>query len=172
MNASVAPDSCPGGCGGRPSNSGGRCRRCSLQELAARQQLRRDRRGSITIANRATSLQRFRLALLDAPEVPRPLTRGDCENAPRPCPWVGCKHHLFLDVTHTGAIRLNFPGQHPEDLTRSCALDVAADGGASLDEVGAILGITRERIRQIEAKARLAMRADTSLEPYNDFEER
>jgi DNA-directed RNA polymerase sigma subunit (sigma70/sigma32) len=37
--------------------------------------------------------------------------------------------------------------------TESCVLDVADRGGATLDQVGQILGITRERIRQIEAKA-------------------
>lgn len=30
--------------------------------------------------------------------IPRPRTRGDCLTMPRPCPWVGCRHHLLLDV--------------------------------------------------------------------------
>jgi hypothetical protein len=39
----------------------------------------------------------------------------------RPCPYVSCKHHLFLDVSaRTGAIKLNFPGSrgvgHERDL--------------------------------------------------------
>lgn len=32
----------------------------------------------------------------------------------------------------------------------SCVLDVAALGGLTLEEVGDILGVTRERVRQIE----------------------
>jgi hypothetical protein len=32
----------------------------------------------------------------------------DCMDRPRPCPWVGCKHHLLLDVNeNTGSITLN-----------------------------------------------------------------
>jgi hypothetical protein len=26
----------------------------------------------------------------------RPRTRADCINGPRPCPWVGCRHHLAI----------------------------------------------------------------------------
>ena len=40
----------------------------------------------------------------------------------------------------------------------SCALDVAAEGGVTLERVGKILGITRERVRQIERNALARMR--------------
>lgn len=29
--------------------------------------------------------------------IPRPTTRGECLQEARPCPWVGCKHHLALE---------------------------------------------------------------------------
>lgn len=35
------------------------------------------------------------LAFLDR----RPTTRAECLQEARPCPWVGCKHHLLLEVS-------------------------------------------------------------------------
>lgn len=87
-------------------------------------------------------------------DYPKPRTRADCENAPRPCPYVSCAHHLYADVSPTtGAIKLNFPDLEPEELSESCALDVADRGGTTLEDVGAIMNVTRERIRQVEARA-------------------
>lgn len=40
----------------------------------------------------------------------RPKTRADCKNGPRPCPWVGCSHHLALTVDiERGSIKETFP---------------------------------------------------------------
>jgi hypothetical protein len=84
----------------------------------------------------------------------RPTTRADCEAAERPCPFVSCKHHLYLDVRPTnGSLKLNFPDLEVGEMADSCVLDVAARGGANLEEVGALLNLTRARIQQIEAGA-------------------
>lgn len=84
----------------------------------------------------------------------RPKIRGDCQGGPRPCPWVSCKYHLYLDVNpQNGTIKLNFPGLAVEEMTESCAMDVAERGGITLAETGTISNVTRERIRQVEAKA-------------------
>jgi hypothetical protein len=81
----------------------------------------------------------------------RPAHRGHCANGPRPCPWVACKFHLYLDVNpETGTIKLNFPDLEPWEMKETCALDVADRGGITLEEVGEILNLTRERIRQVE----------------------
>lgn len=85
----------------------------------------------------------------------RPVVRGDCEQVQRPCPYVSCRYNLFLDVAATGSIKFNH-GQNPEallDLPASCALDVAARGPHSLDEIGVMLNVTRERVRQVEESA-------------------
>jgi hypothetical protein len=79
-----------------------------------------------------------------------PQTRAQCASVPRPCPYVRCKHHLFLDVADNGNIKINHPGTEVWDLKHSCALDVAELGGVTLEAVGKILNITRERVRQIE----------------------
>lgn len=73
----------------------------------------------------------------------------------RPCVMVGCKQALYLDVnTATGSITLNFPHLEPWELApdRSCSLDLTERGGMTLDEVGEITSLTRERVRQIEAR--------------------
>lgn len=83
----------------------------------------------------------------------RPKTRGECVDVPRPCPFVSCRHHLYLDVVgRHGNIKANFPDLEPDELADSCSLDVAEDGPCTLERVGATLNMTRERVRQIEGK--------------------
>lgn len=89
----------------------------------------------------------------------RPQTRAECIGTARPCPWVACKHHLYLDVNpDTGAIKLNFPAIEPWQLARSCSLDEAELGGLSLEEVGELTNLTREGCRQIELRGLLKLR--------------
>ena len=86
-------------------------------------------------------------------DVIRPRTREECRTATRPCPFVSCSHHLYLDVNpESGAIKLNFPHLEVWEMAETCALDVADRGGITLEEVGAILNLTRERIRQVEVR--------------------
>lgn len=35
--------------------------------------------------------------------IPRPRTRADCLDGPRPCPWVACRHHLLFEVARPPA---------------------------------------------------------------------
>lgn len=124
----------------------------------------------------------------------------DCVGRPRPCPWVGCEHHLLLDVNpSTGTITLNvgrvtravkgssrtvnITRRHSviaargrpeekdllkrgtemlfEELRKSvetgsptCVLDcVEGEKAYTLEEIGDIFNLTRERVRQIESKA-------------------
>ena len=85
-------------------------------------------------------------------EESRPQTRADCRGHTRPCPWVACKHHLYLDINPTtGSIKINFPDLEPWELQHTCALDVAEAGALTLEQIGAITNLTRERIRQVEA---------------------
>jgi hypothetical protein len=84
----------------------------------------------------------------------RPRLRADCEDMERPCPFVSCKYHLYLDVDpDRGSIKINHPDRGPLELVETCALDVAARGGTELERVGELVNITRERVRQIELVA-------------------
>ena len=117
-------------------------------------------------------LELGRMLYPDMDEGERPRARVECAEGARPCPFVSCKHHLYLDVSaRTGAIKLNFPDLEVWEMTETCALDVADRGGTTLEEVGAIMNLTRERIRQVEVKglAKLAALRDMSaLRDYVD----
>ena len=90
----------------------------------------------------------------------RPLTRGDCVGGPRPCPWVGCRHHLGIEVTPNGGLKLVRPDLEPWELEQTCSLDVADAGASTLDSIGRIVNLTRERTRQIELSGVRALRRE------------
>ena len=84
--------------------------------------------------------------------------------------FVSCKHHLFLDVnTETGSIKFNFPEKEVWEMKETCALDVADRGGITLEEVGEILNLTRERIRQVEVKGLSKLRHYSRKINLKDF---
>ena len=108
--------------------------------------------------------------LLPFMDYQRPRTREACTGGIRPCPYVSCKHHLFLDVNpETGSIKLNFPDLEVWEMAETCALDVADRGGITLEEVGEILNLTRERIRQVEVKGLQKLRETASGLGLQDF---
>ena len=122
---------------------------------------RRTRMRAKTIAMKRLTKEEIRLgALLYPPEdVDTPKTRGECMTGQRPCPFVSCKHHLYLDVNpETGSIKLNFPDLEVWEMKETCSLDVADRGGVTLEEVGEILNLTRERIRQVEVRGLLKLK--------------
>jgi len=103
-------------------------------------------------------------------EYDRPRNRAECVNGPRPCLFVSCKHHLYLDVNpETGSVKLNFPDKEVWELEESCALDIAERGGITLEEVGEILNLTRERIRQLEVDALTKMKTDSAKHELDEF---
>jgi hypothetical protein len=93
-------------------------------------------------------------SVLLEPREPLPRTRGECINGERPCPFLACKHYLYLDIApRTGAVKINFPDLEIDGLKDTCSLDVADRGGETLEEIGEIMNLTRERVRQIEQSA-------------------
>lgn len=97
----------------------------------------------------------------------RPCHRGDCDSFTRPCPFVGCKYNLYLDVnSDTGSIKFNFPDVEPGEMIESCTLDVADRGEHTLEDVAAMMNITRERVRQVEEMGLEAL-ADSEVAKTN-----
>jgi hypothetical protein len=126
-----------------------------------RRRRRRTRPRSKTIAMKRLTREELRVGALMYPpvDIPRPTSRAECKEEMRPCPWVACKHHLYLDINpETGSIKINFPELEPWEMTHTCALDVAERGGITLEEVGEIMNLTRERIRQVEVRGLLKLK--------------
>lgn len=69
----------------------------------------------------------------------------------RPCPFVSCGTHLYADVTRTtGSIKINFPHLGADELPETCTQDVADRGPVTLEQIGDLMNLTRERVRQVE----------------------
>lgn len=109
----------------------------------------------------------------------RPKTRGDCVGGPRPCPWVSCVYNNYLDERQSGttagkSIILNFPDLEPDQVpaAHSCALDVADEGGATLEDVAIVMNLTRERVRQIQDIAFAKIGDDGALDQFTDGDEK
>lgn len=115
-------------------------------------------------------LELGRMLYPDVEDVQKPKSRAECIGNERPCPFVSCKHHLYLDVSaRTGAIKLNFPDLDVWEMIETCALDVADRGGTTLEEVGAIMNLTRERIRQVEVKGLAKLQALHDMNALRDY---
>lgn len=109
---------------------------------------------SVTLTRRQLERDAKKLGPKERGPEQRPRCRGDCVDGPRPCPHVGCRYHLALDVSaKTGSLHLIRPETPVEEMTASCALDVADDGPHTLEQVAGVFNVTRERGRQLETSA-------------------
>lgn len=87
--------------------------------------------------------------------------RSDCIGGQRPCRYTRCRYHLWIDA----------PSSRIEEMGETCALDVADRGRSSLDEIGQLMGLTRERIRQIEVVALRKLRKRLQQQKVNNERE-
>ena len=78
-------------------------------------------------------------------------TGGACTASNQPCEFRICRYHVDDD----GFVPRQCSGVRTvvQDLREPCALKLAREGGMTLEDVGFAHGLTRERIRQIEAQA-------------------
>jgi hypothetical protein len=100
----------------------------------------------------------------------KPRSRSECKDMERPCPFVSCKYHLYIDVHPVrGSIKLNFPDLEIWEMTETCALDVADRGGITLEEVGEIMNLTRERVRQVETAGLARLQDYQAVDRLKDY---
>lgn len=102
----------------------------------------------------------------------RPRTRADCAGGVRPCPWISCRHNLYLDVHH-GTVKLAHPDVDPADMPAdcSCALDVAERGPSTFDHVGLALNMTRAGADQVAFRAAAKLTEHADLADFAGHEE-
>ena len=74
------------------------------------------------------------------------------------CSRTECRYHL----AHRGY------WDHHLRPTRDCSLDVASEGPRTLDEVALILGMSGERVRQIEEQALENLKQNIVLKRLHD----
>ena len=110
-------------------------------------------------AVRLYALQRYRRAnnkvkaICKEKAVSPPKVYGDCKNHPEPCPWIRCRYHMIWDRWQQIKLKGNAEiAQILSSMPVTCCLDYAKRDH-SLEEVGKVLGITKERVRQIQDKA-------------------
>ena len=155
-----------------------RAREVQTADTAITREQRRSRRKRAvrarTISVKRMTKRELELGRLLYPETDywKPRMRSECVGSERPCPYVSCKYHLYLDVSpRTGAIKLNFPDLEVWEMNETCALDVADRGGTTLEDVGAIMNLTRERIRQVEVRALAKLEALKDMMALRDYVE-
>lgn len=99
----------------------------------------------------------------------RPTIRQECRPRWQPCPFIGCRHHLFLDILEDGRVRVNFPHLDPTEIPYACSLDVSEalelkedipgicrdndDDMTIYAIMGVALNLTGERARQLTLEA-------------------
>ena len=133
---------------------------------------RRTRSRARTISIRRLSKTELAKGRAEYPEDDywRPKLRGDCAEMERPCPFVACKYHLYIDVHPVrGSIKINFPDVEVWEMTDTCALDIADRGGITLEEVGQIMNLTRERVRQLETQGLAKLQDIDGVDRLRDY---
>jgi hypothetical protein len=133
---------------------------------------RRSRARARTISIRRLSKAELNRGRAQFPEEEywRPQSRAECADMERPCPFVSCKYHLYIDVHPVrGSIKINFPDVEVWEMTDTCALDIADRGGITLEEVGEIMNLTRERVRQLETQGLAKLQGLDDVSRLHDY---
>jgi hypothetical protein len=142
----------------------------SDDELGRRRRRSRARARTISIRRLSKAELNRGRALYPEEDYWRPQSRAECSEMERPCPFVSCKYHLYIDVHPVrGSIKINFPDVEVWEMTDTCALDIADRGGITLEEVGEIMNLTRERVRQLETQGLAKLQGLEDVSRLHDY---
>jgi hypothetical protein len=101
----------------------------------------------------------LRVGRVSSTRVRFPTVSGCVTSAVQPlCVQISCRYHL-AHPDRDG---------RPLSATRDCALAVANEGPHTLEEIAQVLGLTRERVRQIEDSAIIKLRGKAALKRLHD----
>lgn len=98
----------------------------------------------------------------------RPKFRADCEDGPRPCPFVGCRLHLLIDVDERGRLfktrdfdedDANSIVEALHDMPQTCAWDVGQAGNHTQQEVARLLNVDQSSVSHTETSGMRRARA-------------
>jgi hypothetical protein len=141
-----------------------------LDEFGRRRRRSRARARTISIRRLSKAELNRGRALYPEEAYWRPTNRAQCAEMERPCPFVSCKYHLYIDVHPVrGSIKINFPDVEVWEMTDTCALDIADRGGITLEEVGEIMNLTRERVRQLETQGLTKLQGVDDVSRLHDY---
>ena len=135
--------------------------RCAHPPQGALGAARRARRSKTIAPKRLTARRAARRELLRLPRGRR--AADDARGVPDDAAAVPVRLAARTTSTST-SIRRRAPSSSTSrdlevwEMAETCSLDVADRGGITLEEVGAILNLTRERIRQVEVRGLLKLK--------------
>jgi DNA-binding XRE family transcriptional regulator len=115
---------------------------------------------ALTLAERTEMDETLRELEAEGVNIHRPRTVKDCP--PGPCPFFSCRHHLGLEVSDVGTVKLLADIDSIETWPETCSLRVADDGPRHAADVSALLNISLATIQHVEhdglLRARRGMR--------------
>lgn len=102
-----------------------------------------------------------------APE--RPKTLADCKRDgwfAGPCPWFGCRHHVGLNVSEQGAVKITFPELELESIRYTCTLRAAEEEGMSPERAAREMGMSLSSFEHEEIRAMRKLKETLSREDF------
>ena len=98
----------------------------------------------------------------------RPKTYEDCLEVgwgtkENPCPFVGCKNHLFLEINELGELKFPHKKKDFDEIDETCLNRAIENGPLDFQQITNLIGVVRERARQIKNEAKEKIKQTTEF---------